>query len=412
VLAFIDDKGLPRRLDLRAGEVRTASKEKLASLTTLNGSDIYGITAKGGLARITPAGDWSFDPPARATSVFPQSNGSVVIAGNENGKTSLWLIQPTDEEVVQVASLPLVSRIHAQVGDRIYFAVDTGLVGVRTRDLTPVKSVRFKNQVEAIVSTPSGDRMYVALKGANSLSVVDRYSESVSESVELPGSVTELRMDPLGQYILARPEATADSVWVIGIGTDRVNGSIATDWRPDIPAFAPGSSIAVARGNDVVLVDASTLATKSTITNGAQDFWYFLAWNGFRPRAAELDRPVTFDGPDSIVRNDSTAVPARTDSVPSPPLRDAKPSMLPLPPELTPVQHGYMVSFAAVLSEQKATETAAGIVVNGVKPRVVQSQTGSTTLFRVVMGPYTTREEADRVGRDSKRQYWVYEETR
>jgi cell division protein FtsN len=32
-------------------------------------------------------------------------------------------------------------------------------------------------------------------------------------------------------------------------------------------------------------------------------------------------------------------------------------------------------------------------------------------LYRVVLGPYATREEADRVGRDSKRQYWIYEES-
>jgi cell division protein FtsN len=82
------------------------------------------------------------------------------------------------------------------------------------------------------------------------------------------------------------------------------------------------------------------------------------------------------------------------------------------PPELTPAARGYMVSFAAVLSEQKAQESAQGIVVNGVKPRVVRSETGSTTIYRVVLGPYGTREEADRVGRDSRRQYWIYEEGR
>src|SRR6185503_10715617 len=272
VLSLIDDKGQPRRLDLRAGEVRTASKEKLASLSSANGSDIYGITAKGELARITPAGDWSFEPPAPASTLFPQQNGSVIIAGNEKGKTSLWLIQPTDDEVVQVASLPLVSTIHAQVGDRLYFAVDSGLIGVRTRDLTPVKSVRFAKPVESIVPTPSGDRLYVALKGDSNLSVVDRYSETVSENVDLPGAVTELRMDPLGQYILARPEADIDSVWVIGIGSDKVNGSIATDWRADLPGFAPGRSIATALGEDVALIDESTLAVKATIAGGAKDF--------------------------------------------------------------------------------------------------------------------------------------------
>ena len=335
-----------------------------------------------------------------------------MIAGTEHGKTSLWLIQPTDDEVIEIASLPLVSRIHAQVGDRLYFAVDSGLIGVRTRDLKPVKSVRLKNPVRTIVATPSGDRLYVALEKSNVLSVIDRYSETVSETVDLPGPVTEMRMDPLGQYILARPDANPDSAWVIGIGSDRVNGSIATDWRPDLPGFAPGGSIAVAGGNDVVFVDASTLAVKATVANGAQDFWYFFNWNGFRPRAAGLDRPVTFETRDSISNTDSTAVPAHSDSIPSPPLRDAGPTMVPTPPELTPAQRGYIVSFAAVLSEQKATETAAGIVVNGLRPRVAKSQSGSTTIYRVVLGPYATRDEADRVGRDSKRQYWIYEETR
>jgi cell division septation protein DedD len=344
--------------------------------------------------------------------LFPQTSGSVVIAGNESGKTSLWLIQPTDDEVVQVASLPMVSKIHAQVGDRIYFAVDSGLVGVRTRDLQPVKHVPLKKPVKAIVPTPSGDRLYVALEGASSLSVVDRYSEAISESVELPGPVAELRMDPLGQYILARPEKDADSVWVIGIGSDRVNGAIATEWRADLPAFAPGGLIAAVRGDDVFFVDASSFSVKSTVPGGARDFWYFVAWNGFRPRAAELDRPVTFGAGDSIVRADSTALPAHNDSVPSPPLRDAGPTMVQPPPELTPAARGYMVSFAAVLSEQKAQESAQGIVVNGMKPRVVRSETGSTTIYRVVLGPYGTREEADRVGRDSRRQYWIYEEGR
>lgn len=412
VLAFIDDKGQPRRLDLRAGEVRTASKEKLASLSTVNGSDIYGITAKGGLARITPAGDWSFDPPAPASAVFPQPNGSVVIAGNENGKTSLWLIQPTDDEVVEVASLPPVSKIHAQVGDRIYFAVDSGLIGVRTRDLTPVKSVRLRKPVQSVVPTPSGDRLYVALKGSSELSVVDRYSEAVSETVALPGPVTDLRMDPLGQYILARPEADIDSVWVIGIGSDKVNGSIATEWRADLPGFAPGGAIAAARANDVDLIDESRLTVKATIADGAKDFWYFVGWNGFRPRASELDRPVTFEPRDSLITADSASGSARSDSIPSPPLRDASPTMLPLPSDVAPAQRGFMVSFAAVLSEQKAGETAQGIVVNGVKPRVVSSTTGSTTIYRVVLGPYASREEADRIGRDSRRQYWIYEETR
>jgi cell division protein FtsN len=71
-----------------------------------------------------------------------------------------------------------------------------------------------------------------------------------------------------------------------------------------------------------------------------------------------------------------------------------------------------MVSFAAVLTEQKANETAQGINVNGNHPRVVAVPQGSATVYRVVLGPFSTREEADKAGRDAGRSYWVYEETK
>ncbi|MEO8576001.1 MAG: SPOR domain-containing protein [Gemmatimonadales bacterium] len=411
LVALVDRKGQPRRIDLRASEVRLASKAKLTSLASANGSELYGISDKGSLSRMTPSGDWSFDPPSAARWVFPQPNGSVIIAGNDGGQTQLWLIRPTDDEVVKTASIPLVSRgVRTQVGDRLYFTVDSGLIGVRTNDLSPVKSVRLSEPVSAIVPTPSGDRLYVALKNANSLAVIDRYSEAVSGRVTLPGPASELRMDPLGQFILARPDGSTDSAWVIAIGTNQLEGTIRSDWRADLPAFAPGSSIATARGNDVVIVNSRDLTDANTIAGGGRDFWYFFAWNGFRPRSADLDRPVTFDTP--VAAPADSAVAPR-DSAANPPLRDATPTMVEPPATFPPPRPaGYMVSFAAVLSEQNARQMAAEISVNGLRPRVIPTQSGSTTIYRVVLGPYGAREEAERVGRDSRRQYWVYEEAR
>ncbi len=409
-LALIDDKGQPRRIDLRATEARIASKAKLTSLTTVNGSDLFGITAQGSVIRISPTGDWTFEPPSPARWVFPQPNGSVVVAGVTKSKTELWLIRPTDTDIIETASLPLASRgIRTQVGDRIYFTVDSGLVGVRTRDLSLVRSIRFKAPIEAIVPTPSGDRLYVATKGNRTLSIIDRYSESVSETVQLPGPVAELRMDPLGQVILARPAGSGDSAWVIGVGVHSVIGTVKTEWRADLPSFAPGETIVTVLGGDVIFVEATTLVATRTVAGGARDFWAFLRWNGFRPRAAELDKPVVFDTPpDSL--DDSSSVRGSVDSMSPPPLRDGSPSMVDpsQQPSARPVS--YMVSFAAVLSEQKAVETAAGMTIGGAKPRVVATQSGGTTIYRVALGPYSTREEAERVGRDSRKPYWVYEE--
>ncbi|HEX6574189.1 MAG TPA: hypothetical protein VF042_04390, partial [Gemmatimonadaceae bacterium] len=230
--------------------MRTASKDKLTSLASVNGSDLYGVNEKGTVERLTPAGDWSFDPPSKARWVFPQPNGSLVIAGDTGGETSLWLIQPTDDEVLQTATLPPVSRgVRTQVGDRLYFTVDSGLIGVRVRDLSVLKGIRTDAPVQAVVPTPSGDRLYVAMKGMNQISVIDRYSDELTETVNVPGPVAELRMDPLGQTILAKPADGGDSAWVIGIGSDKVNGTIRTEWRQDLPGYGPARTIATVHGS-------------------------------------------------------------------------------------------------------------------------------------------------------------------
>jgi cell division protein FtsN len=66
-----------------------------------------------------------------------------------------------------------------------------------------------------------------------------------------------------------------------------------------------------------------------------------------------------------------------------------------------------MVSFAAVLSEAVAREQAAKIVVEGHTAHVVTGTTSGVTVYRVVLGPYFTRDEAERVGRASGLSYYV-----
>jgi len=60
------------------------------------------------------------------------------------------------------------------------------------------------------------------------------------------------------------------------------------------------------------------------------------------------------------------------------------------------------------LSEQRARELAGQIKVHGQSPRVVPTDRDGTTVYRVLLGPYPTREEAERAGRESGQDYWVY----
>jgi cell division septation protein DedD len=411
-IALVDEKGQPRRIDLRMGEVRTASRAKLTGLVSENGSEIYGITGTGAVSRLTPSGDWTFEPPSPAQAVYPQPNGSLVIAGPVAGRMRLWLIRPTDDRILDSAALQTAAKsVGAQAGDLLYFTSDRAIVGVRARDLSRVEPVKLREEAQAIASTPSGDRVYVALQKAPRILVFNRYSGTIDGSVKLPGPAAELRVDPLGQHLLAKP-GEGDSAWVIATGTDSLTGTISTEWRADLPAFAFGT-IATAGSGDVVFLDANRLSPLRTIAGGARDFWYFFDWNGFRPRAANVDQPVVFTSPDSPRTTDSSAMIPDSSRI-SPPIRDTAPTMVPLPPlppAAAPSPGGFVVSFAAVLTEESARATALSIQVGGVHPHVIQSSNAGTTIYRVVLGPYPTREEAERVGRDSRRSYWVFEAT-
>lgn len=404
-IAFVDTKGFPGRIDLRETDIGKASRAKLTSLTSANGTDIYGINPKGEIVRLNPtAADWHFKPPIVARAVFAQPNGDLIVTANKGAQTIVWKVHPPDDVIQDSVVLPLSGRaVRTQVGDRIYFTVDSGLVGVKAKDLSLLGAIPLPSRVRALAPTPSGDRIYIATMADSSLSVVDRYSGSVESGLSLPAAPLDLRMDALGRYLLAQfPKG--DSAWVIEIGTNRLIGAVPTKWDTDLPAITPEGQLATLIAKDVIMVDPVKLVAKSTITGGGKDFWYFFAWDGFKPRAQGLDQPVTFPS-DSFA--DSTASSTASSTLPAkPPPDTTRPAAV--NPAAAPAQ-GFMVSFAALLSEDKAQQIAVTIKVGGNTAHVVSTSTAGSPIYRVVLGPFATREEADRVGRAAKRDYWIYE---
>ena len=406
-IAYVDTKGFPGRIDLRETDIAKASKAKLTSLSSANGSDIYGVNSKGEIVRLNPnGGDWHFKPPVPARAVFAQPNGELIVSANKGAQTLVWKVRPPDDIIQDSITLPLSGRgMRTQVGDRVYFTVDSGLVGVRVKDLSLTGTIELETGVRALAPTPSGDRIYIATAGDSAISIVDRYSGRVSKAVMLPAPPADLRMDALGRYLLARfPKG--DSAWVIAIGTNHLVGAVATQWDTDLPAITPDGELAVLGAKDVRLLDPEKLDVKSTVAGGAKDFWYFFAWDGFRPRARGLDQPVTFPGdggPGDTLGASST--PPRTD--PAPTLPDTTPATIAQPAPAPSA--GFTVQFAAILTADKAQQIANGIQVGGNTAHVVATTTSGNQIFRVVMGPFATRQEAERIGRASKREFWVYE---
>ena len=422
-IAYVDRNGVPGRIDLRSGNVGVASRAKLTSLSSTDGYSIYGIAANGSVTRLTPTGDWTYAPKQRARLVLPQPDGSLLVLTDEGASIGVIRVRPPDTDVTDSAEVPDAKRIlHAQAGDRVYFGIDSSIFSLRGRALAVTPTVKLDDGVLAVVPTPSGDRLFVATDSSNSLVIIDRYRDQVDRTIQLPGHVSALRMDPLGRYVLAR-SAVGDSAWVVAVGTARVIGSVATTWRDDLPLVAPDGAVLLANGKNVRIVEGETLKDRAVVNGGAEDFWHVIVWNGFRPRAGELDQPVTFENADSTATDSTQPVatpaprPSADSAASSGPPRAAIPR--PTPPRI-PVDtaggeparsKGWTVSFAAYLSESSARSRAAAITVDGQKARVVAGQTPgtTTTVYRVILGPYPTKADAERVGRESKESFWVYE---
>jgi hypothetical protein len=205
------------------------------------------------------------------------------------------------------------------------------------------------------------------------------------------------------------------------VATDTLLGAVHTEWREDLPTVTPDGMIALLEGDDVRLVNGASFTGENTIEKGASDSWLFVAWNGFRPRSPGLDEPVTFgydtavDVPDwsddtgsaisegSLARRDS----ARRQGAATPGTGSSSGASS---AGGEAQQSGFTVQFAAVRSSDAARDAAREIETSGsTKARVIATERAGVTIYRVVMGPFPTREDAERVARATGKPYWIYE---
>lgn len=424
-LAYVDSRGVPGRLDLRVGSAAAAATTPLTGITSADGWAIYGLTPKHDVSRLTPSGTWTFTPEQTPRGLLPLPDGSLVLLTDNGNRHELRRLHPPEPRVTQATSVPHADLlVRTDLGDRLYFVGDSGLAGVRTRDLARTRTVWLPGQAVDAVATPSGDRIFVALKGKKSITIVDRFTEEISGTIDIGAAVTALRMDPDGRYLLAR-NAGGDSVNVIAIGTARAIGVVRSQWRADLPLLGPDGGLAVLQDNDVVIVDAESHKERTRFLAGAADSWRLIRWNGFRPRAKGLDVPVSFGAEsDSTATNVDTS---RAAQPPTPLIVAPPPARVPIPVQAVPTpaptaapapvsalgggaKHGtFTLSFAALLSEARAKTLASSITVDGHPVRVVPGISDGTPVFRVIYGPYDTKEDAERAGKRTGLPYWVYE---
>jgi hypothetical protein len=250
------------------------------------------------------------------------------------------------------------------LGDLIAVAADTAVVLYTPQNKSKPRSIQVDGDARAVLFSPSGHRIYIA-RAAAPLLVLDRFEGAQLKEIELPGPARELRGDMYGNWLLVRPQE-GDSVWVIDIGTSKYVGSVAARWTDDLPAVAPPHTLLVRRGADLAALDLSAqgLTEVGRVNGGASDFWLPIAWHP----AQDNELPTEAD----------SAALAASDTGP------ARPTVY------LQVSSSQNPAWANELSDKLR---AAGL------PAAVLAPRRSGELFRVVLGPYGTREQAEETSR-------------
>jgi hypothetical protein len=414
-----DSTGNIVAIDLRLGGVQPLGTARLRGGLVSEGAAVFGLDSAGRILRLTPSATWNWPSPRGENLLVPNADGALLVLTSSDVETQVRRLIPPEQGTLDSAVVPRV-RLAARTlaGDRLWLATDDGLLALRTRDLQEMLRLSIGDSMVALAPTPSGDRVFIATDD-NELRVVDRYAEAQRGSVDLPEPATALRMDPDGHYLLARASGV-DSVYVISIGTNRVVNTLATPWRADLPLVTPDGRVLMVAGNDVVHVDAETGREQLRYRGGAGDLWALVRWNGFRPRAAGLDRPVEFEEyvADSAATDSAVAalIASRYGDLGS--IGRAEP-MTPAPTtqgqseppsKLETQDRGtWTVSFATLLTEERARTMADSINVESKKARVVPGNRDGVPVWRVLLGPFDSRQAAERAGMESQLSYWVFE---
>ena len=270
-------------------------------------------------------------------------------------------------------------------GDLLAVGTDSGVVLMDPQSRRQPATVPGSVRTRSLLFSPSGHRLYAAAESPELL-VIDRFGHTVLKRIRLPGTASALRIDFFGNWLLARA-SVGDSVWVVDLDAERVLATVHTSWTRDLPVVAAPRTIIARRDRDVVALDLGSPALPETgrVRGGATDAWVAVTW---APAAAAATAEATADT-------------ARVVAPPPPTLRDsgapagaAKDTTAAAPaPEAT-----LYLQVSSSRNPDWANDLAAKLRAAGLEPTVLKPAQADES-YRVVLGPFRTREAAEETGR-------------
>jgi hypothetical protein len=365
-----DSAGRIVALDLETGKVRSFLAGVRASIMGPDGI-LYTVDDSNRVTQIARRNPTRFAGrlPGRPRDLFGTLNDELlaIVPGSTNELVTLSSDQP-----VRRVSLPAGNAAAPMWGDLVAVAADSAVILYDPRADPDVRVIEVDGHARSVAFSASGHRIYVA-RDEGGLLEIDRFTDRVLREIELPGRAASLRPAGYGQWLLVRP-AGADSVWVVDLTTGQYMSDWTTRWSGDLPAVAGTSILLLKQGNDIVAHDLAGTGWPETgrVQGGAADLWLPIAWT---PEAGT--RPTRID----------SLAPAPADSAPAARV-------------FLQVSSSQNPDWAEDLASQLRE---AGLTASVLKPR----REGDG--YRVVLGPYDSRETAETEGRKLGRPFFIYQ---
>ena len=303
-----------------------------------------------------------FDTLALPTRIWGGVRQRLISVFDEGVPRSLRVDAEGQTSIVQ--TIPAGQLAVARWGDIAAVAADSGVVIV---DPVDPENRQFARIPEAshVAFSPSAHRMYVV--AGNRLLTLERFDLVVLNSLDLPGPVEAIRFDRLGLLLMLRPLAT-DSLWVVDIVASEITGAVETEWGEDLPLIAYDGTL-LTRWDGRIWASAANDIGEPAEAAGGTDLWLAAAWDPRRP-ALEL-------ATEAVAPNDPT-----------------------------PGQRLY-VQVSSTRNADWAVDFAQNLRRAGVDASVLPPAPGEE-LYRVVLGPYPSRAEAEGTAQKLGLPFWIY----
>ncbi|MBK7714589.1 MAG: SPOR domain-containing protein [Gemmatimonadetes bacterium] len=314
--------------------------------------------------------------PARPRDLFG-TRGATLIAISAGAANGLTLLHPG--EPPKRAELPTGDAAAAFWGDLLAIAADSAVILADPEQPDLLQSLPVSGHARAVLFSPSGHRFYVARREGGVL-VYNRFTRQKVGEIDLPGPAGALRVDPFGRWLLVHPTG-ADSLWLVDLATDRYVGGFAADWSSDLPTVTNQQTLLLKLGRDVVAYDLTNgeFPEAGRVRDGSGDFWLPLAWTPETGTASALPETAA----------DTTT---------------------PLAPDDEAASRVYL-QVSSSQNRAWSDELARQLEQQGLPASVLEPRDGEEG-FRVVLGPYPTREVAESTGRRLGRPFFIYQPDR